>query len=244
MRAALRDVQEFTARTSELAGLANGWRLLVLERLFDGGPGRLHLVQDGRLVASVDTDTSTLPTEPAQLRRFADEALQTSDDECDDAVARPRRRGFPKTRRSCCAGWPRPAHESRSSACPPTTPPRDREPGRQPCVRSTIRIACSRRPSRALASRSAMRVRSCSSSRDERLISTLRRRAVERRDPGGAATARSLTAFGFVFPNACSARSIRYSLASTTLSGTSAASRVASWIASDRAAFCSAVARG
>ena len=32
-----------------------------------GRPGRLHLVQDGRLVASADTDTSALPDDPERL---------------------------------------------------------------------------------------------------------------------------------------------------------------------------------
>ena len=67
LRAALRDVQALSTRPSDLAGLAEGWRLLVLERLFEDGPGRLHLVQDGRLVASADTDTSALPDDPERL---------------------------------------------------------------------------------------------------------------------------------------------------------------------------------
>jgi len=94
LRAALRDVQALTTRPSDLAGLAEGWRLLILERLFENGPGRLHLVQDGRLLASVDTDTSALPDDPARLRRFAEEAFGdlddlSGDDDDEDEVARP-----------------------------------------------------------------------------------------------------------------------------------------------------------
>jgi hypothetical protein len=100
LRAALRDVQALVTRPSDLAGLDGGWHLLVLERLFEGGPARLHLVQDGRLIGSADTDTSTLPADPGRLLRFADDAFGDApdapsvdedhhDDEGDE-VARPR----------------------------------------------------------------------------------------------------------------------------------------------------------
>jgi DNA polymerase III epsilon subunit-like protein len=90
LRAALRDVQALTTRPSDLAGLAGRWRLLVLERLFEDGPGRLHLVQDGRLVASVDTNTSALPDDPARLRRFADATFGDPGDADEDGeIGRP-----------------------------------------------------------------------------------------------------------------------------------------------------------
>jgi hypothetical protein len=72
LRATLLAVQELVMRPSILVGLPTGWRLLVVDRLFEGGPGRLHLIQDGRLLGSADTDTSALPTEPARLLRFAE----------------------------------------------------------------------------------------------------------------------------------------------------------------------------
>jgi len=71
-------------RPSLLVGLPVGWRLLVLERLWEGGPGRLHLIEDGRLVASADTDTSTLPNRPAHLLRFVEEMFESLDDEPED----------------------------------------------------------------------------------------------------------------------------------------------------------------
>ena len=92
LRAALRDVQALDTRHSDLAGLDDGWRLLVLEQIVSG-LGRLHLVHDRRLIGSADTDTSTLPTDPTQLRRLAHQVFgqaenELSDDD-DDQVSRP-----------------------------------------------------------------------------------------------------------------------------------------------------------
>jgi DNA polymerase III epsilon subunit-like protein len=72
LRAALRDVQSLNIRSSAVAGLADGWRLLILEQLAPGF-GRLHLVQDARLIASRDADTSALPADRPEVRRFARE---------------------------------------------------------------------------------------------------------------------------------------------------------------------------
>jgi DNA polymerase III epsilon subunit-like protein len=89
LRTALRAVQTLTIRPSDLAGLSAGWRLLVLERL-NPGFGRLHLIQDRRLVASTDMDTSTLPTDPAQLRRYAHEMFgEAEDGEDDEGIVTP-----------------------------------------------------------------------------------------------------------------------------------------------------------
>ena len=86
LRAALRDVQALTIRPSDLTGLADGWRLLVLEPIVPGS-GRLHLVHDGALVASTFTDTSALPADPVHLQRFADEMFGDAADESE--IARP-----------------------------------------------------------------------------------------------------------------------------------------------------------
>ena len=93
LRATLRDVQALEIRPSDLAGLAEGWRLLILERMVPG-IGRLHLVQDGRLIASADTDTSALPSDRGHLRRFAEEmfgdaARDEDDDASEDRLSRP-----------------------------------------------------------------------------------------------------------------------------------------------------------
>jgi DNA polymerase III subunit epsilon len=75
LRSTLRDVQALELRPSPLVGLSDGWRLLVLEWLWEDGPRRLHLITDGKLVGSADTDASGLPWQPRSLVRFADEVF-------------------------------------------------------------------------------------------------------------------------------------------------------------------------
>lgn len=70
LRATLRSVQTLDMRPSPLVGLAVGWRLLALEWLWDEGPRRLHLIEDGRLVGSAETDELGLPHTAAALTRL------------------------------------------------------------------------------------------------------------------------------------------------------------------------------
>jgi hypothetical protein len=79
LRAALRGVQGLDIKPSMLVGLPPGWRLLVFERLWTDGPGRLHLIGDGRLVASADTDISALPDDRQSLLDLADEVVAAAD---------------------------------------------------------------------------------------------------------------------------------------------------------------------
>jgi DNA polymerase III subunit epsilon len=87
LRAAIRDVQAMTPRYSETIGRSEDVRLLLLERLWEGGPGRLHLVQAGRLLASATTDVSALPSDAGRLAAFADTTFGAAAD--DTTVARP-----------------------------------------------------------------------------------------------------------------------------------------------------------
>jgi hypothetical protein len=87
LRVAVRDVQAMTPRFSETTGRSEDVRLLLLERLWEGGPGRLHLVQGGRLLASATTDADALPTEADRLAAFADSTFGADAD--DATVARP-----------------------------------------------------------------------------------------------------------------------------------------------------------
>jgi excinuclease UvrABC nuclease subunit len=87
LRATLRGVQDLMIRASVLIGLPAGWRLLALERIAETGPARLHLVQDGRLLRSVDTERSTLPVRPRDLLVLGEAMLAEArvDDSEDDA---------------------------------------------------------------------------------------------------------------------------------------------------------------
>jgi predicted GIY-YIG superfamily endonuclease len=75
LRSTLRAVQTLEVRPSFLVGLPAGWRLLVLEWLYEDGPRRLHLIEDGRLVASTDTDATALPCQPRLMSLFAEGAF-------------------------------------------------------------------------------------------------------------------------------------------------------------------------
>jgi hypothetical protein len=79
LRAALRGVQGLDVKPSILLGLPPGWRLLVFERLWSDGPGRLHLIEDGRLIASADTDSRALPADRQALLDLADEVVAAAD---------------------------------------------------------------------------------------------------------------------------------------------------------------------
>jgi DNA polymerase III epsilon subunit-like protein len=87
LRAAVRGLQSFTPRMSDLAGRSDGARLLVLERCWEDGPGRLHLVQGGRLLASANTDASTLPNDMESLCAYVES--QFYDEDADSTVNRP-----------------------------------------------------------------------------------------------------------------------------------------------------------
>jgi hypothetical protein len=80
-------VQAMTPRVSELFGRSDDARILILERLWEGGPGRLHLVQNDQLLASAATDVSALPSEAGRLAAYADAMVGADAD--DTTVARP-----------------------------------------------------------------------------------------------------------------------------------------------------------
>jgi excinuclease UvrABC nuclease subunit len=86
LRATLRGIQDLTIRASVLVGLPDGWRVLALERLAETALARLHLIQDGRLLRSVDTERFTLPTRPRDLLTLAEAMLaEVRTDDSDDA---------------------------------------------------------------------------------------------------------------------------------------------------------------
>jgi DNA polymerase III epsilon subunit-like protein len=87
LRVAVRDVQKIPLRYSELIGRSDDERLLLLDRLWEGGPSRLHLVQGGQLLASATTDVSALPSDAGRLAECA-EAMVGADGD-DASVTRP-----------------------------------------------------------------------------------------------------------------------------------------------------------
>jgi DNA polymerase III epsilon subunit-like protein len=92
LRVALRGLQELTIRPSILVGLTDGWRLLVLERASEpgwvAGRARLHLIQDGQLLRSADTDRSNLPARSRDLLGLADAMLSELGAERSDDTGR------------------------------------------------------------------------------------------------------------------------------------------------------------
>ncbi|MFN8632774.1 MAG: GIY-YIG nuclease family protein [Chloroflexota bacterium] len=83
LRAALKGVQALIVYASPLVGLTPGWRLLVLERL-PFGPTVTHLIEDGWLLRTVYWGMSSLPIEPARLRKLAAEILSAPPDDWEE----------------------------------------------------------------------------------------------------------------------------------------------------------------